>query len=102
MRLMPLEVRLMLDPQLLGKRRKTLPLPRLQAVLMAETLVVAQPLPVVRPMLHRDALLRQQGFVETSQIGGESQHVTGSKSAYLVNRNDIRMHYPLQNKRLLS
>ena len=102
MRLMTLEVRLMLDPQLLVKRRKTLPPPPFQAVLMAEIPVVAQPLPVGRSMLHRDARLRQQGFVETGQFGGEGQPVTASKPAYLVNRNDIPVPDARQNKRLLS
>ena len=101
MRLMALEVRLTLDPQLLVKRRQTLPLPRFQAVLMAEIPVVAQPLPVVRSMLHRDAQLRQQAVVETGEFGGEGQHVTGSRSAYLVNGNDIPVHDPRQNKGLL-
>ncbi len=69
---------------------------------MAEIPVVAQRLPVVRSMLPRDALLRQQGFVETSQFGGEDQHVTASKPAYLVNGNDIPVHDARQNKRSLS
>lgn len=92
----------MLDPQLLVKRWKTLLLPRFQYVLMAEIPVVAQPLPEVRSMLHRDALLPQQGFVETSQFGGEGQHVTAPKPAYLVNRNDVPVHDARQNKHLLS
>ena len=69
---------------------------------MAEIPLVAQPVPLVRSRLYRDALLRQQGFVETGQFGGEGQPVTASKPAYLVNRNDIPVPDARQNKRLLS
>ena len=69
---------------------------------MAEIPVVAQPLPLGGSMLHRDALLRQQGFVETSQFGGEGQHATVSRSAYHVDGDDIPVHDARQNKRLLS
>ena len=102
MPLMTLEVRLMLDPPLLVKLRKTLPLPRFQALLMAEIPGVAQPLLIVRSMLHCDALLPQQGLVETGQFSGEEgQHVTASKPAYLVNGDEIPVHDARQNKTLL-
>lgn len=36
------------------------------------------------PVFPCDALLPQQGLVETGQFGGEGQHVTASKPAYLL------------------
>ena len=74
-RLMTLEVGLMFCPQLLVKPWKTQPLPRFQAVLMAEIPVVAQPLLILSSMLHCDSLLTQQGVVGPTQFGGEGKHV---------------------------
>jgi hypothetical protein len=69
-RLLTLDVRLLLGAQLLIERRKTLARPRLEAILMAEIPVVAQPLHIVWPVFPCDALLPQQGLIATGQFGG--------------------------------
>ena len=49
-------------------------------------------------MLHCETPLSQHGPVETGQFGGERQHVIVSRSAYLVNPDDIPRHEARQTK----
>jgi hypothetical protein len=68
-RLPPLVIRLVLFPQFPVESGKAPPIRGWQAVFPAEIQVIPQPLEIVRPLRDRHAVVRQQGLVNSRQIG---------------------------------
>ena len=76
--------RLVLGPQFLLKSGQTLPIYRIEAILVTEVQLIAQPLVIVWTLPSHDVLLHQPRLVAAGQVRGNGEHDGLSGVARLV------------------
>ncbi len=78
----------MLGPQFLLKSGQTLPIYRIEAILVTEVQLIAQPLVIVWTLPSHDVLLHQPRLVALDEFGRDGEHGGISGVAGLM-ANDI-------------